>query len=135
MDVANQTAESAQRENLRWVIGQGHSPLQSVAAVLASRYKLALIWELARGPKRFKELERALAPVTAKTLTRNLRDLERLTLVIRRKLDGRALGVEYRLSPVGVALRPHILSLCHWAWDHREAFAPGARDAADSLQR
>ncbi len=109
---------------LRWLIGQGRTPFQRIATVLANKHKLALIWELARGPKRFKELERALAPVTAKVLTRNLRDLEAMALVVRRDFDVSPPKVEYRLSAVGSELVPHIRALCRWTLEHAETLMP-----------
>ena len=108
---------------LRWLIGQGRTPFQRVSTVFANKHKLSLIWELARGAKRFKELERALSPVTAKVLTRNLRDLEAMSLVLRHSFEEKPLKVQYELSPLGVALRPHILALCHWAYENKDALA------------
>ncbi len=113
---------------LRWLVGQGTTPFQRVATVLANRHKLAIIWELARGTKRFKELERALSPITAKTLTRNLRDLETMSLIVRESFEAKSPKVEYRLSPIGQALRPHIVALCHWAYEFKDVLAPDAPD-------
>ena len=98
----------------------GETPFRSLATVLANKHKLSIVWELDCGGKRFIELERALAPVTPKVLTRNLRDLEAMLLVTRRAFEG-SRRVEYALSPLGVALRPSLVSLCHWAYDNRSA--------------
>lgn len=103
---------------IRRMIGEGRTPVQRVAGVLANKHKLALFWELSSGPKRFKELERALAPVTAKVLTRNLRDLEELAFVVRESFDVSPPKVEYRLSPLGDGLRAHIQALCEWSLAH-----------------
>lgn len=111
---------------IRRMIGEGRTPVQRVANVLASKHKLALFWELSRGPKRFKELERALAPVTAKVLTRNLRDLEEMAFVVRESFDVSPPKVEYRLSPMGDGLRAHIHALCEWSMAHAEELMPAA---------
>jgi DNA-binding HxlR family transcriptional regulator len=103
---------------IRWLFGQGRSPLQLVANVIANKHRLALIWELADGPKRFNELQRALLPVTPKVLTRSLRELDAMSLIERHCFDERAPRVEYRLAPLGESLRPHIHALCAWASEH-----------------
>ena len=108
---------------LRWLTREGRTPFQLITTALANKTKIGVLWELSRGTKRFKELERALSPVTAKVLTRNLRDLEAMSLIVRKSFEVSPPKVEYRLSSLGLALRPHIVALCHWTYDNADALA------------
>lgn len=109
---------------LQWLLTEGRTPFRQVTELLGSKHKLSIMWELARSPRRFKELERLLAPVTPKVLTRNLRDLEASSLITRLSLDVSPPHVTYQLSPIGEALRPHIKALCRWAYENAEALTP-----------
>lgn len=49
----------------------GRCPFATSQKVLAGKWALLILHELAKGPVRFRELERRLNPVTQATLTRH----------------------------------------------------------------
>jgi DNA-binding HxlR family transcriptional regulator len=118
LDVGERGIDAERDATLLWLLGAGRTPFRVVTDLLGSKHKMSIVWELARSPRRFKELERLLAPVTPKVLTRNLRDLESASLVARESTDGPILRVSYRLTPLGFELRPHVQALCRWAYEH-----------------
>jgi DNA-binding HxlR family transcriptional regulator len=62
-------------------------------------------------------IERSLAhdlDATQRVLTQTLRKLERNGMVTRRVLDGRVLGVEYALTPLGRSLQEPFSILFNW---------------------
>lgn len=126
MIVAMVELQAERDATLHWLLTEGRTPFRQVTTLLGSKHKLSIMWELARSPRRFKELERLLEPVTPKVLTRNLRDLEASSLITRESLDVSPPHVTYRLSPVGEQLRPHIRALCRWAYENAEALSPKA---------
>ena len=70
-----------------------------------------VVWFLASGPRRFGELRRDIAPVSAKVLAARLRVMERQGVVSRRELETSPPSVEYNLTAVGAQLVPvvHLL--------------------------
>ena len=70
-----------------------------------------VVWFLASGPRRFGELRRDLAPVSAKVLAARLRVMETQGVIQRRELDTAPPSVEYRLTDTGAQLVPvvHLL--------------------------
>ena len=54
----------------------GRCPFATSQKLLAGKWSLLIMHELAEGPVRFRELERRLYPITQATLTRALRQLE-----------------------------------------------------------
>jgi DNA-binding HxlR family transcriptional regulator len=69
----------------------------------------------AGGPARFRELQRRVAPITQKELTKRLRDLERSGLVGRRIYAEVPPRVEYWLTELGLTLLPALTGLHEWA--------------------
>jgi DNA-binding HxlR family transcriptional regulator len=73
---------------------------------------LALLFE---GPRRFADLERALAPISAKVLTQRLKELECAGFITRTELvSDPPKIVEYRATPLADALRPSFAALAAW---------------------
>lgn len=85
--------------------------------LLGGRYKLRIIRALLfeNGPLRFGELRRELPGVSQKTLTRNLRELERSGLLTRTPYPEVPPRVEYELTDSGAALMPVFRAMERWA--------------------
>lgn len=82
---------------------------------LTGLWKTPILLVLFDGPKRFADLERELAPISAKVLTQRLKELERAGFVVRLELvSAPPKVVEYRLAPLGDALRPALDALVTW---------------------
>lgn len=83
-------------------------PLSKCMALLAGTWTAEIIWSLSAGPRRFGELRVDLAPVTAKTLTARLRDMQQKGLVTRHERDTSPPSIEYELTRLGARLLPAI---------------------------
>ena len=68
-----------------------------------------------KGVMRFSELERAIPLASQKMLTQQLRDLEAKVIVQRTIYQEIPPKVEYKLTPLGQALRPALQELVRWA--------------------
>jgi DNA-binding HxlR family transcriptional regulator len=90
-------------------------PIQRTMAMIADKWKVIVIANLGEGTKRFRELQRAMAGVTPKVLTRQLRDLEHDGLVSRVAYAEIPPRVEYSLTPLGRSLLPILQQLHNWA--------------------
>jgi DNA-binding HxlR family transcriptional regulator len=85
--------------------------------VIGERWSLLIVRDLLLGPRRFTDLERSLAGITATRLTGRLRRLEEAGVVVRAPAaSGRE--VWYRLTDAGLALGPTIDALTLWGIEH-----------------
>jgi DNA-binding HxlR family transcriptional regulator len=101
----------------------GDQALQAIeiaTAVVARRWKPAILVTLAEGPRRYNVLQRRLPGITAKMLTQQLRELEQDGLI---RHDAHATGARvstYALTPIGEALRPVINAMLTWSQEYAE---------------
>ena len=70
------------------------------------RLKLTIVYYLRHNPLRFKELMEYLAPITKRTLSLKLKELEELDLIERKAYPEVPPRVEYSLSTYGQKLQP-----------------------------
>lgn len=86
--------------------------------LIQGRWKLQVLFELFPGePRRFSDLQRAVAGVSAKVLTKQLRQLEHDGLITREVFAEVPPRVEYRMSPWGLSLCPALDALLTWRRD------------------
>jgi DNA-binding HxlR family transcriptional regulator len=106
---------------------------RQVLNLLADRWTLLVIYALARGTKRYSELEDIVGGISQKMLTQTLRSLERNGIVTRTVYPVIPPKVEYSLTPLGLSLIDALTSLCTWAEGNVGAIED-ARVAYDTLQ-
>lgn len=95
-------------------------PVEVGIAVAGGDWKLTTVSKLADGPLRFGELQRAVGPVSAKTLTRQLRALETDGVVLRTVYAEVPPRVTYELTEAGRELATIATLLGSWS----ERFVP-----------
>ncbi len=88
--------------------------------ILNGKWKLPIIISLMYDDKRFKEMERDIEGITAKMLSKELKDLEINQLVKRTVYDTMPVSVEYSLTDYGKTLKKVIGELHHWGAQHRK---------------
>ena len=86
------------------------------------RLKLMIIWYLSNGTMRFKELSKLLQPITNKTLSAKLKQLEELHLIEREVFAEVPPRVEYALSLHGQELKPVIDEIFAWSQHYAKTF-------------
>lgn len=88
--------------------------------LLGGKWKLPIIIGLSDGPKRFKQLQREVTGITAKMLSKELKELEINGLLTRHvQADTVPVAVTYTLAPYGNTLFPVIEALHQWGQQHR----------------
>ena len=93
----------------------GHRcPAHATLDVVGGDWKVPIVWHLFDGTRRFSQLLRALEPITQKTLTQQLRELERDGIVSRKVYAQVPPRVEYSLTPRGMSLKPVVYAMCRW---------------------
>ena len=85
--------------------------------VFNDKWKLYIIWQLIKGPKRFKDLSKIVG-ITQKTLSVKLKELEEKGIIVRHAYAELPPRVEYTLSPLGKKLDPIIRHLYDWGIEY-----------------
>ncbi|CUW23163.1 HTH-type transcriptional activator HxlR [Serratia grimesii] len=101
-------------------------PSRIILDQIADKWSM-MVLEVLREPRRFNAIKRRLDGVTQRVLTQTLRKLERNGMVKRRVLDGRVLGVEYSLTPLGQSLQGPFSILFDWTLGNIEAIQDSQR--------
>ncbi|MEV6965309.1 helix-turn-helix domain-containing protein [Hamadaea sp. NPDC051192] len=104
--------------------------IRDVLARLGDKWSVLVIVELASGPRRFRELQRAIHGISQRMLTLSVRRLERDGLVVRTVYPTVPAQVDYRLTELGASLTHLVRQLTDWSAAHKEVIAE-ARDAYD----
>ena len=98
-------------------------PVRDALYVISGKWKLPIIIGLSHGHKRFKELQREIDGITAKMLSKELRELEMNQLVTRTVYDTLPVTVEYELTKYGRTLDKVVMALRDWGVKHRKKIA------------
>jgi len=95
-------------------------PVRDALDLLGGKWKLPIIVGLLHGPLRFKHLQREVAGITAKMLSKELKELEQNGLLVRHvEAEVVPMAVTYTLAAYGEELIPVIEALRVWGSLHR----------------
>lgn len=91
-------------------------PMVTFVNLISGKWAIPILYRLIilAEPVRFSELQRAVAPITQKELTRQLRLFEQRGLVNRTVYAEVPPRVEYQITELGQSLRPTLDSLAQW---------------------
>ncbi len=95
-------------------------PVRDALDILNGKWKIPIIIALTFEKKRFKEMQREIDGITARMLSKELKELEMNELVTRTVYDTSPVTVEYALTPYGKSLQSVIDSLRDWGVKHRK---------------
>ena len=89
-------------------------------SLISGKYKPVILYCLMEyEPVRFNEMQRYLGRVADKTLSQNLKELERDGLIHREMYPEVPPRVEYTLTPRGASLVAVLDKLCDWGMENR----------------
>lgn len=112
---------STTEKNLAWLPTAGEPcPMVDFVNLVAGKWAIPILYRLILidSPVRFSELQRAVAPIAQKELTRQLRQFEQRGLVTRQVFPEVPPRVEYQITSLGKTLRPTLDSLANWMRTH-----------------
>lgn len=103
-------------------IAEERCPMVQFVELIAGKWAIPTLYRLivTAAPIRFGELQRAIAPITQKELTRQLRAFEQRGLVNRKIYAEVPPRVEYEITPLGKTLQPTLDSLAQWMIEHHK---------------
>ncbi|MBE9462100.1 winged helix-turn-helix transcriptional regulator [Dyadobacter subterraneus] len=87
---------------------------------IGGKWKLRIIISIARGNKRFSELQRQIAGISGRVLSAELKELEANGFVLKKVAVGFPVLIEYELTPYSQTLEKVVESLVDWGKQHRE---------------
>ena len=90
--------------------------------IFNDRWKLAIIWHLLDGEKRFKELHEIISEITQKTLTVKLKELEEKNIIHREVYAVVPPKVVYSLTQAGKNLKFVLDEMHKWGIDYVQEF-------------
>ncbi len=93
-------------------------PVEYTLSLLAGKWKLMIIYYLLKGTKRFNQLQRELAGITHRSLSKQLKEMEEDSLIVRTDYKEIPPRVEYSLSPLGKSLQSVLSSMHEWGEQH-----------------
>ena len=94
--------------------------IRDALEALEGRWKLLILFSLSEGPKRFKEIGRAVGGITDKTLSKELKSLESNQLIVRQVFDTFPPTVLYSITEHGMSLGNVLDELHYWGLSHRK---------------
>lgn len=97
--------------------------LQDILLRLGERWTVMVLAELAAGPRRFRQIERAIDGISQRMLTLSLRRLERDGFVNRTVEPTVPPAVTYELTERGRSFAALVSALVDWSRLHKEPIA------------
>jgi Predicted transcriptional regulators len=89
--------------------------------IVSGKWAIPILYRLivTTNAVRFGTLQRAVAPITQKELTKQLRAFEDIGLVKRTAYPEMPPRVEYQITELGRTLKPTLDSLANWMTEHK----------------
>ncbi|MCI3936176.1 helix-turn-helix transcriptional regulator [Chryseobacterium aahli] len=100
-----------------------HKVLMAVSDALyaiGGKWKLMIIIAMARGNKRFTEIQRQVSGISARVLSSELKELEMNGFIIKKVENGYPVSIEYELLPYSHTLEEVVGAMTKWGMQHRE---------------
>lgn len=94
--------------------------IKDALEAVEGRWKLLILFSLAEGPKRFRQLAKEVNGITDKTLSKELKRLEENQLITRSVYDTFPPKVEYTITQHGLSLEKVLDELHFWGLAHRQ---------------
>ena len=94
--------------------------LQDTMYVIGGKWKLRIVISIARGNKRFSELQRQIAGISGRVLSSELKELEANGLLVKKVSVGYPVLIEYELTPYSQTLEKVVEHLVEWGKQHKE---------------
>ena len=119
-------AEMTRDELIAEVLGNPRNQKEEVQAlqdtiyVIGGKWKLPIINSLCNGNRRFREIERSIPGITARMLSRELKEMEANKLLKRTEIYTSTKMVEYSPTEYCRSFGDVILHMIKWGKDHRK---------------
>lgn len=103
------------------MIKQSICCVDSTLKVIGGKWKLIILWHLAKSTMRFSELEKNIPGVTQKMLSQQLREMQKDRLITRKVYPVVPPKVEYSITEHGRSLNKVLRELNNWGEKHQSS--------------
>lgn len=87
--------------------------------VINGKWKLSIIGALSCGNKRFTDIQKSIAAITPRMLSKELKELELNGMIERNVYDTKPVSIEYQLSKSGKRFDKVLEEMIAWGMAHR----------------
>lgn len=87
---------------------------------IGGKWKLMIIIAMARGNKRFTEIQRQVNGISARVLSSELKELEINGFILKKVDVGYPVSIEYKLLPYSETLQEVVEAMTKWGMQHRQ---------------
>lgn len=94
--------------------------VRDVMDLLNGKWKIPIITLLLTGPRQFNEMKDEIKGISAKMLSKELKELEINKLIEREVQDTKPITVKYSITEYGYTFAGVINELSKWGQEHRE---------------
>ena len=112
--------------------GSPACPVEAAIETIEGKWKGSILFHLYYGPRRYNTLLTEIDGISARILTKALRDLEAKGLVSRTVEEGAPPAVVYALTPLGDSLKPVVAALSNWGRSYLTARGIACTEPAES---
>ncbi|RZK68816.1 MAG: transcriptional regulator [Pedobacter sp.] len=115
--------ENREEENGKSFTDECNKVLMAVSDALyavGGKWKLMIIIAMARGNKRFTEIQRQVVGISARVLSSELKELEANGFIIKKVTNGYPVSIDYELLPYSQTLEEVVGAMTRWGIQHRE---------------
>lgn len=121
-------------EHSKEVCTKSVNAVKDALYTIGGKWKMPIIIVLSEnGPQRFNELQRNIEEITAKALSKELKEMELNGFITRTVDTGTPVSVTYALTPYSESLKDVIVSLRDWGLQHRENLMTKSRSEKNRL--
>ncbi len=106
--------------------------IKDALQAIEGKWRLLILFALATGPKRFRQIAGEVGGITDKTLSKELKSLETSRLLTRAVYDTFPPTVEYTITAHGQSLERVMDELHYWGLAHRKKIM-GKKPATGSV--
>ncbi|MCR1809631.1 helix-turn-helix domain-containing protein [Sulfurospirillum sp. hDNRA2] len=97
-------------------------PMYYAMSILEGKWKWIILWKIYENKVvRYNQLKTILQPITHKTLTQQLKELESHNIIHREQYNQVPPKVEYSLTAEGETLIPILSLMYQWGKEHRKS--------------
>jgi DNA-binding HxlR family transcriptional regulator len=93
--------------------------VQDTLYVIGGKWKLLIMLSLAKGNKRFRDIQRSIPKITSRMLSKELKELEMNKIITRTVYDDSPVSVNYEITTYCKSFDPIIQELIDWGKNHR----------------
>jgi DNA-binding HxlR family transcriptional regulator len=116
------SSQSTSASHRRSLLQAVRCPMVDFVGLVSGKWAIPILYQLivTGRPIRFGELQKAVAPITQRELTRQLRSFEQKGLVDRKVYAEVPPKVEYTVTALGKTLQFPLKALAVWMENHRD---------------